>query len=274
MDFEAFEAYLMGKYCLAVAKDRLSYAKKFSDCLVNRDFSELRLMTPDKRVHVMKALAALSKFLGIYEDFRSLVKNYGFKWKGKSSDQLIIERLTKVQNPDEVFEWTKTVKRELPELECFMDFMTVTGLRFIEAINSYNLIIELTKEGKLSSYYDSQKAVLTHYKFKDIFIRNSKKAFISFVSKRLVEAIGRRQPLNYSSVQTIVRRKIRKQRFSDIREAHGTFLTKHLRQPEIDFIHGRVSANVFMQSYFNPALISDLKDRLSKGVSELLNKVS
>jgi len=55
-------------------------------------------------------------------------------------------------------------------------------------------------------------------------------------------------------------------RFSDIREAHGTFITKHLKQPEIDFLHGRVSTNVFMANYFNPALIVDLKERTFKAI--------
>ncbi|HEX69428.1 MAG TPA: hypothetical protein ENG10_03950 [Candidatus Bathyarchaeota archaeon] len=65
-----------------------------------------------------------------------------------------------------------------------------------------------------------------------------------------------------------------KSRFGDVREVHGTFLTKYLRQPEIDFLHGRVSTNVFMQNYFNPALISDLKERVFKAIKEIETKIS
>ena len=42
---------------------------------------------------------------------------------GKSSEELVIDRLTKVQNPNEVFEWIKQVKQARIELSDFMDFM-------------------------------------------------------------------------------------------------------------------------------------------------------
>jgi len=37
-------------------------------------------------------------------------------------------------------------------------------------------------------------------------------------------------------------------------------MTKYLKESEINFLHGRVSASIFMQNYFNPAWISDLKE--------------
>ncbi len=256
------------KYRKKTAKGRLSYAKKFSHCLINRDLSELQLLSPDKRVHVMKALAALSKFLGVYEDFKALIKNYGFTWKGRNSDDRIIERLTKIKKPNEIFNWIKEVKRKLPELDCFVSLMTATGLRFVEAIESYNLIINLTELGRLNEYYDCEKEVLQHYKFKEVFIRDSKKAFISFLPTDLVVAIGKQETLRYNCVQNKVKRRTGL-RFSDVREAHASFFTKYLTTPEIDFIHGRVSASVFMRSYFNPALIGDLKERVFRGLQEM-----
>jgi intergrase/recombinase len=265
---EYFRAYLMKQYRFRTAKQRFSYAQKFYRCLINRDFNELTVLSDDKRVHVLKSLSALAKFLGMYEDFRVLVKNYGLKWSGRNSDDLIIERLTKVSNPNEVFEWVKKVKQAIPELRDFMDFIGISGLRFIEAINSYNLIIDLAKEGRLSEYYNGEREVLEHFRFKELFIRNSKRAFISFIPKTLIETIVRNKPLNMDSVQTKVKRKL-SLRFSDVREAHGTFLTKYLRESEIDFLHGRVSASVFMRNYFNPALITDLKERVFKGIDDL-----
>ncbi|MCX8176599.1 MAG: integrase, partial [Candidatus Bathyarchaeota archaeon] len=206
------------------------------------------------------------------EDFKSLVKNHGLKWKGKSSDDLIIERLTRTVNSDEVFEWVRKVKSEVSELSVFMDFIALSGLRFNEAVNSYNLIVDLAKEGRLNEYYNEDRGVLEHFRFKELFIRNSKKAFISFIPKSLVEAISRNKPLNINYIQTKVKRKLGL-RFSDIREAHGTFLTKYLRESEIDFLHGRVSTSVFMRNYFNPALIGDLKERVFKGLAEIQSRL-
>jgi len=132
----------------------------------------------------------------------------------------------------------------------------------------------LAKEGKLNEYYDSEREILEHYKFKEIFIRRTKKAFISFIPKELIQKISDNEALNIHTIQTRVKRKTKKLRFSDVREAHGTFLTKYLRDSEIDFLHGRVSASVFMRNYFNPALITDLKERVFQGIAEIQTKIA
>lgn len=63
-----------------------------------------------------------------------------------------------------------------------------------------------------------------------------------------------------------------RQRFSNVRELHATLVIKYLRQPEIDFIRGRVSTSVFMRNYFNPAWIGDLKERTLKASKEIMEK--
>jgi intergrase/recombinase len=50
-------------------------------------------------------------------------------------------------------------------------------------------------------------------------------------------------------------------------------MTKYLKKEEIDFLHGRVTSGVFMQHYFNPALIADLKVRAFQGIAEIMEKV-
>jgi hypothetical protein len=62
-------------------------------------------------------------------------------------------------------------------------------------------------------------------------------------------------------------------KFSDVREAHATFMTKYLKEAEIDFLHGRCASSVFMRNYFNPALIGDLEARAIKGIQEIQEKV-
>jgi hypothetical protein len=222
----------------------------------------------------MKALAALSKYLGMHEDFKLLVKNYSLKWTGRSADDLIVDRITKVNNPNEIFEWIKKVKQVRPDLFEFMSFMTVTGLRYVEAVSSYNLIITLSNEDRLNEYYNAETETLEHFRFKKIFFRRSKKAFLSFVSKAMVNSISQKKAIaRQSTVTSAVRKKGLKCQFSDIREAHGTLMTKHLKDNEIDFLHGRVTTNVFMRNYFNPSLISDLKTRTFEAISEIEVKI-
>jgi hypothetical protein len=137
----------------------------------------------------MNALSCLSKFLGIYEQWSSLIKNYGLKWRIRD-DNLIIKRFTKTNNPDELFEWIRQINSQCPDLNAFMDLMITTGLRFEEAIDSYNLIVKLSQEGKIYQYYNYEKELLEHYKFKSIFLRRTKKAFVSFVPQQLISRIA------------------------------------------------------------------------------------
>jgi len=257
-----------------MAQDRFRYARKFSDCLLMKDFSKLRLLSDDKRVHVLKALSALSKFLGVYDDFRALVRNYGLKWTGRSGDDIIIARLTRVVDADEILNWIRNVKAACPEYAAFMDLMAATGLRYEEAINCWNLIIRLSGENRLEEYYRAEAEVLEHFRFKDLFIRRLKKAFISFAAEDLVEEITGSRPLSAYVLPNRIKRRGLRQRFSDIREFHASVLTEYLRQPEIDFIHGRVSTGVFMRNYFNPVWIQDLKERALKAAGEILEKIA
>jgi len=257
-----------------IARDMVSYARRYCHYLFKRDFSELKMLSDGKRRHILKSLSALAKYLGIYEDFRELVRNYGVKWVGRSVDELIIDRWTKVKDPDEVFKWIRHVKSKVPELSDFIDLMAITGLRLIEAVQCYNLIIELAKQRKLNEYYNEEKKALEHFRFKELFIRRTKKVFVSFVPKEFVERIAENPKL--SSVYVVkktVQDRVGKQRFGDIRELHATFMVRHLKKEEIDFLHGRVSTSVFMAYYFNPALIADLKQRIFKGISEILERI-
>jgi intergrase/recombinase len=275
VDWDGFREWLLKERRLDTVKGIVSYAERFSDCLLHRNFSKLLTLSQGTRRHVLKALSNLAKFLGMYEEFRRLVSAYGLKWSGRSSDDLLIDRLTRVRDSDEVFEWVRQVKTLRPDLRDFMDLITVTGLRFCEAVESYNLIIKLAGEGKLQHYYNEEKSVLEHFRFKKLFIRKSKKAFMSFVPKEIVEAVSKNKPLaSTDAVHSKLRKKKLRFRFSDVREFHASFLTKYLTPPEIDFLHGRVSASVFMRNYFNPAWITDLAQRTLKAIEEILTKIN
>jgi len=275
VDWNAFYNWLLQDHREIVAKNILSYARRYAHCLFKMDLSEVVVLRKTLRHHVLEALSNLSKYLGVYETFKRLVKSYGVGWTGKSVDDLVIDRLTKVTDPDEVWSWVRQVKQVRPELSEFMDLLSVTGLRFDECVQSYNLIVKLSRQNKLGEYYNEANSTLEHFKFKDLFIRRTKKAFVSFVPKELVNRITQNAPLkSRHAVQKRVQDRGLPVRFSDVREAHNTVLTRYLTQPEIDFLSGRVSSTVFMSSYFNPALLPDLKDRVFKAVKEIMAKIS
>jgi intergrase/recombinase len=260
----------MAKNCSRnYARDKLRYAKQYASCLFEGDFSELQQFSESKRNHVMCALSSLAKFLGKYHEFKRLVEAYGLKWKSVNAEDLLLSRMNKVEKEGSVLGWVEEVKRKRPELSTFLDFMLATGLRRVEAIRSYNLIIELSQKGGLENYYDKESEALEHFKFKKMFMRRTKKAFISFVPNHLVEKIQGQEKLTKSILKNRIQRSGLPLRFGDIREYFATYMTKVLTQSEIDFLQGRVSASVFMKHYFNPALLGDLKERVFKGIEEL-----
>ena|SRR4030042_1360259 len=122
----------------------------------------------------MKGLSALAKFLGVYDDFIRMVRSYGLKWGGRSSDDLIIDRLNKVLDPDEIFNWIIQAKENRSELPDFLDLMAITGLRLVEAVSSYNLTIDLWNKESLGEYFNEGTETLEHFHFKELFIRRSK----------------------------------------------------------------------------------------------------
>jgi intergrase/recombinase len=275
IDWNEFYVWMLKDHMIEYCRNTVVYAKKYYQCLLNHDFSEIRDLKDTIRPNALKAISCLAKYLGVHEEFKLLVKNYSLKWSGRKAEDLIVDGITKVESPDEIFNWIKQVKRARPELSVFMDFMTVTGLRLVEAVNSYNLIIKLNEEYRLDEYYDIEHEALEHFRFKEIFFRHTKKAFISFVPATLIQRISENKPLtSVIAVQNMVRKKGFKLRFSDIRETHGTLATKHLKDNEIDFLHGRVNSSVFMKNYFNPSLIKDLKTRAYQVVDEIQEKIS
>jgi len=247
----------------------LSNVRRYGHCLFNGDLSVLAGLSDGLRPNALKSLSALAKFFGCYEWYMGLVKSYGLKWVGRSSDDLLIDRLVRARSCESVYVWVRMVEARRPELHDFLRLMVVTGLRLVEAVESYNLIIQLSGKNRLSEYYNVESEALEHFRFKTVFIRRSKKAFVSFVPTELVEQIGKRERLSVIAIYDRLKKEGLHMRFSDIREAHGTLLTKYLTPPEIDFLHGRVSSSVFMRNYFNPALIGDLKKRTFQAVEML-----
>ena len=146
-------------------------------------------------------------------------------------------------------------------------------MRFNEAIKSYNLIIKLKHENRFEEYYNREEQTLKHFRFKHLFIRRTKKIFMSFISKNIIDSIhSDTANITNDMIAKRLQRRGLNSKFSEIREVYASLAVKYLRQPEIDFLQGRVSSNVFMRNYFNPNWIDDLKKRALNHSNELMKK--
>jgi hypothetical protein len=124
-------------------------------------------------------------------------------------------------NANDLAKSIKIVKHRIPTQSTFMDLIVATGLRLEEAINSYNLIVELTKQGKLNDYYNMERQTLEHFRFRKTFIRRTKKAFMSFVAKELIEKIGSGPLVSRDIIVKRLQRLHLRSRFADIREFYA-----------------------------------------------------
>jgi hypothetical protein len=66
-------------------------------------------------------------------------------------------------------------------------FGCLVGLRPAEIVESVRLIND--KEGVFAKYYNAEQMVLEHYKFPDVFLRFTKKAFISFMTGEMLDIV-------------------------------------------------------------------------------------
>ncbi len=248
-----------------------SNSKKFGHCLLENDFSAIRDLPETTRPNVLKSLSFFSKDIGRFDEFNKLRRQFGIRWTGKSSNRLFIERFQKEENTDELFKWVIQVKTKRPGLDLFLDLMVSTGLRLVEAVHCWNLLVQ---KG-LTNYYNESRSGLEHYK-QEGFLRPHKSAFFSYAHKSLPESIANhdpysRQVLNGADyVLGLVKRSGLHTRFADLRELHGTFMLKWLKPEEIDFLQGRVSSSVFMRNYYNPSLMDGLRERALNGIDEIL----
>jgi hypothetical protein len=88
-----------------------------------------------------------------------------------------------------VIESVKAAAAVLPkERANILFFDTLTGLRPTEAIKSIHMI-----HTELDNYLNRERMVLEHFRYRDIFIRPTKNAFISVLTPQLLELAKRLQ---------------------------------------------------------------------------------
>ena len=270
-DFHQFERFVRSKYSKVYAETILRYVKKYSYLLENP--VELDTFKKHKRSNVLKSLVAYAKFTGTYSEFKQRLKDYGIRW-GKTTDSTGSFLRMMNNNGSDVLKWYREALQILRTNEqTLLKFVLVTGLRKSEAIQAFNLIIRLWEKNRLKEYYNEELQTLEHFRFRDLFLRKTKNAFISFVPKSLIEEIVNRSPVTYESIRKRLQRKHIPIRLMELRNHFATFMVRHgLIREEVDVLQGRIPANVFIRHYWTPSF-QELGGRALR-VVDLLEQVS
>jgi intergrase/recombinase len=219
----------------------------------------------------MKALTALSKYLGYYAQWKNQCKAYNLKWTTGSESIDALQRFFNTNlTLDSMMSKVKEMIRVLPRpLGDVIKFACITGLRPAEACESVRLM-----SGDCTGYYNQEQQRLEHFRFPEIFLRTTKKAYLSYLSLDNYQWITKIQ--GKTPTWNAIRLKLRKAGVNcDMRycrKIHGSWLHSHgVSSEEVDFLQGRVSPSVFGRHYLTPS--HDLTDRVLVAVQQLQERI-
>jgi hypothetical protein len=266
MDWNQLKQYLQSKYSRNWSKAVYLYSKKYHGLLENP--RELDTFKDHKRNNVLKSLVVLSKYLGRCQHFKHMLDQYGIKPSRKDAFSSFLRILN--NSNGEILPWYgKAINVLRPNERLFLRFVTITGLRKNEAIQSFNLIIRLHQKADLQNYYNEELNCMEHFKFKDLFLRRTKNAYISFVSKQFIQKIAKSDPVTYAAIIKRLKRKGLRTRINELRDYYATFMVKHvLIREEVDLLQGRIPPNIFIRHYWSPSF-KELRDRTLRSISLL-----
>jgi intergrase/recombinase len=268
-DWEDFREWLRNGHSKGTISYIMRYAKRHFRVFENPVLaSEIRVFNKDKRRHVMQALANLSKYLGIYENWKAIARNNDLHWENRSSLETVLSILNSDIEGVEV--WLFEAVRRLPKKHAtVLVFAALTGLRPTETCDSCRLISVLAEKGRLDEYLDKELMMLQHLKYGKLFLRETKNAFISFVSKELLELVVTQKPkLTYWGLKRAMQRRKLPIKTKELRKLFGTKLREYLPTEFVDLLQGRISKSVFGRFYYKPILRS-CREKTLKAIQPL-----
>jgi len=276
IDLVGYQEYLGKNFNKHTAKARYSYSIKYYKVLTNGDASSLVVLSYDKRMHVMKALATLSKFLGCYDKWKDIVQNYHLRWSDRSNGAGTsqgLEIFHKIYGNDNYQEMIIQLKDACLKLDkkysSVLLYCALTGLRPAEACSSLVLLKERRED-----YLAKDNKLLEHFRFPSVFLRRTKNAYISIVSESLLELGAHSSPVSYNSLRLALRRKEIKMNISICRKIYATFLRNEgVEQEMIDLLQGRIPKSVFVRHYYrpDPSRFDEIREKLTKLHDLLVN---
>src|SRR4030067_1844763 len=268
IDLTAYREHLLSKFSRSYALQQLSNMTKHYDCLDNPQ--KLNEISISNRGNILKTMVNLAKFLGIYEDYKAKLKQYGINWPNNDNSFNSFLRIIN-NNHTNLGEWYSQAPDILRDNEkLWLRFNLLTGLRKEESITAFNQIIQLSKDGKLGEYYNQEVGLLEHFKYGALFLRHTKNCYISIVTKELINEISNSQPVTYSAIRKRLTRKKLPLRIKEQRSYYATYLRNHgILAEYVDLIQGRIPKSVFARHYLK---VEDLKGLVAQvlGVTENL----
>ena len=145
--------------------------------------------------------------------------------------------------------WLQDVCQKIPiGYANILIYATLVGLRSTEACQSISLI-----QTDLGKYLNKHLMILEHLLYPDIFIRNSKKAFVSIVNEDIISCAKNANNCGYNALRNFLKKRNLDMQMSYCRKIFGAYLRMQGVESEtIDLLQGRIPKSVFARHYFRP----------------------
>lgn len=267
--WKEYDEYLKKTFAPKTAKDDLLYGQKYYHILETGEASDLKKLTPEMCRHVMKSVATLAKYTGRYKEWRDIKERHQLKWGRGDNLHIFDEIINGKNNYDEMLAWVKKAIQSIPKsYGNVLVYETLTGLRPTEALLSVGLL-----KRDCDKYLNKERGMLEHFKYPHLFIRRTKRAYISLVDKEILDVAKDAQEYSYMGLQSMLVRKGVPAHIKFCRKVFATHLRMSGIEPEfIDLLQGRTPRSVFGKHYFRPNFDKE-KERLAKSIGSLFDQL-
>jgi intergrase/recombinase len=272
-DMAEYRDFLLSKFSRSYALQCFNNGIKYYNFL--EDPHGISALPTSIKGNILKAMVNLAKYKGIYEEYKTKLKNHDIKWINNDDSFSSFLRIVN-NNHSNLGEWYRTVQNILRDNErLWLRFNLLTGLRKQESIDSFNLIISNSQSDNLSEYYNDELGILEHFKYGDIFLRQTKKVFISIVTKDLISQISNSKPTSYQAIRKRITRAKHNLRVRELRSYFATFLRKNgILSEFIDLLQGRIPKSVFAKHYLKLDSIKELVHKVNAITTTLENNLT
>jgi integrase-like protein len=248
------------------------------------------------RRHAMEAITAYAKYSGLYEKWCQIRKHYSLRWTNGDESLHVMYRFFNGESLESMLAKVKEMMRSLPPFMAkIVKFACLIGLRPSEVVESVRLINlqnnftdtlsgtppkrahtpSATPVKRSPQYYNPERQALEHFRFPEIFLRQTKKAYISFVTPPMIEEIVKNitsQEIHRIPTYSAITHACRRVGIACELHLCRKLFASHLRasgiQPEIiDLLQGRVSQSILTRHYLVPK--PSFKEDIIKALEQL-----
>ncbi len=187
--------------------------------------------------------------------------------------------LQRFLNPETTLDYmlkrVKEMMQVLPDhMSAVIRHALLTGLRPSEACESVRLIIRCGHQLNLPSYYNQEQQTLEHFRFPEIFLRPTKKAFLSYLSLdnyQQIAKIGPKTP-TWNAIRLTCRRRNVNMEMRFCRKIFASHLRQSGIQAEVvNLLQGRVDSDILTRHYLVPS--NSLKDQVLDALEGLQKRI-